>query len=119
MLVGKTSPALWFSSMITRILVTVPGTAAWAAVGEAAGELAGVAWEELAGGWLACPLQPAASQPASPAPISRAATVRPGWLLTEDISAPPSPPERDMHSDLICVDLAIQCQQPSHMQIGS
>src|SRR5215471_21797711 len=76
--VGKTSPALWFSSMITRILVTAPGAAAWAALGALAGEVAGAAWEELAGGGLACPPQPAASQPTSPAPISRAAPRRAG-----------------------------------------
>ena len=63
---GKTSPVLWFSSMITRILLTPPGDVAWPA-----DELVGAAWEEPAEGGLACPPQPAASPPASAAPTSR------------------------------------------------
>ena len=69
---------LWFSSMITRILFTPPGAAAWAAAGGPADEFAGAAWEELAGDGLACPPQPTASQPASAAPVSRVSPRRTG-----------------------------------------
>ena len=55
---------------------------AWAAAGGPADELAGAAWEEPAGGGLTCPPQPAASQPASAAPVSRTSPRRAG--------APPS-----------------------------
>src|SRR6266699_5824798 len=75
---GKTSPLLWFSSMITRILPTPPGATARAAAGGPAGELAGVAGEELAGDGLACPPQPTASQPASVAAVSRVSPRRAG-----------------------------------------
>src|SRR5690348_14743703 len=73
---GKTWSALWFSSMITRILL-IPPAATWTAAGGLADERAGTAWEELAGDGLACPApQPAARQPTTAAPASRTARRR-------------------------------------------
>jgi len=64
---GKTSPVLWFSSMITRILLTPPPAVA-AGDGEPPGAEA-----DAGGPDGAAPVpQPAARQLTSPAPISRA-----------------------------------------------
>src|SRR5499426_3479563 len=68
---GKTSGVPWFSSMITRILLTPVA----AAVGVAGDDAAGAAetGAELGAGGPAAPApQPAARQPISPPPIRRA-----------------------------------------------
>src|SRR6266516_1205027 len=77
---GKTWSVLWFSSMITRILLTPPRPAAEARDdgGLAAAEPAAVAEADAGAVLVPCPdgappaPQPAARQPTSPAPISRA-----------------------------------------------
>src|SRR2546423_6481211 len=77
---GKTWSVLWFSSMITRILRTPPRRAAEARDdgGPAAAEPAAVAEADAGAVLVPCPdgvppaPQPAARQPTSPAPISRA-----------------------------------------------
>src|SRR6266576_415625 len=77
---GKTWSVLWFSSMITRILLTPPRPAAEARDdgGPAAAEPAAVAEADAGAVLVPCPdgvppaPQPAARQPTSPAPISRA-----------------------------------------------
>src|SRR5215470_4759133 len=68
---GKTSGVLWFSSMITRILLTPAGTGAARVAGEeAAGAVgAGAELDTVVPGGPA--LQPTARQPTSPPPISR------------------------------------------------
>src|SRR5438876_9854582 len=77
---GKTWSVLWFSSMITRILLTPPRPAAEARDdgGPAAAEPAAVAEADAGAVLVPCPdgvppvPQPAAGQPTSPAPVSRA-----------------------------------------------
>src|SRR6266513_960378 len=69
---GKTSAVPWFSSMITRILVTPPGATAACVVGEEAAGAAEAGAELDTVGLGGPALQPAARQPTSPPPISRA-----------------------------------------------
>ena len=68
---GSTSPAEWFSSMITSSLPARPGVAAGVA-GPAAGLVAGGAAALLTGGPE--PLQAASSQPAAAAPAAALST---------------------------------------------
>ena len=72
---GKTSAGPWFSSMITRILLT-PGAAAARVAGEGAADAAGAGAElDTVGPGDPAP-QAAARQPASTAPIGRASLRR-------------------------------------------
>src|SRR5690349_4024694 len=68
---GKTSAVPWFSSMITRILLTPAGTAGCVAGDDTAGAAETGAGPDAVEAGGAAP-QPAARQPASPPPISRA-----------------------------------------------
>src|SRR5215467_5996410 len=69
---GKTSAVPWFSSMITRILLTPPDAAAARVAGEeAVGAAETGAGLDAVGPGGPAP-QPATRQPASTAPISRA-----------------------------------------------
>src|SRR5215468_12746010 len=73
---GKTSAVPWFSSMITRILLTPPtATGACVAGDDAAGAVGtGAGLDAVGPGGPA--LQPAARQPASTPPVSRASRRR-------------------------------------------
>src|SRR5215831_10207106 len=69
---GKTSAGPWFSSMITRILLTPRGAAAARVAGEEAAGAAGAGAELGTVGPGGPAPQPAARHPTSPPPISRA-----------------------------------------------
>src|SRR5215475_10501013 len=71
---GKTSAVPWFSSMITRILLTPRAAAAALMAGDETAAAAEPGAELGAVGPVGPALQPAARQPTSPPPISRAYT---------------------------------------------